>query len=130
MVATSIFFIGIIASKARLAASPPLASASVSTRGVILPAHAPFVLVPATLTFLAPMADDCVPVSIGLFLVYGCDLEGKGFAVLKPRPTVESDTRYADGSEFDSEDISRLAVGIVGRGTEDSADTTEREGFA
>ena len=35
MVAMSIFFIGIIASKARLASAPPAASASVSTRGVI-----------------------------------------------------------------------------------------------
>src|SRR5687768_17514308 len=35
MVATSIFFIGIIASKARLASAPPAASASVSARGVI-----------------------------------------------------------------------------------------------
>jgi hypothetical protein len=35
MAATSIFFIGIIASKARLVTSPPAAKASVSTRGVI-----------------------------------------------------------------------------------------------
>src|SRR5512144_1830015 len=35
MVATSIFFIDIIASKARLASAPPAASASVSARGVI-----------------------------------------------------------------------------------------------
>ena len=35
ILATSIFFIGIIASNARLATSPPRAIASVSTRGVI-----------------------------------------------------------------------------------------------
>jgi hypothetical protein len=35
MVAMSIFFIGIIAAKARLASAPPAASASVSARGVI-----------------------------------------------------------------------------------------------
>ena len=35
MVAMSIFFIVIIASKARLASLPPVASASVSARGVI-----------------------------------------------------------------------------------------------
>jgi hypothetical protein len=35
VVATSIFFIGIIASKARFASPPPAASASVSARGVI-----------------------------------------------------------------------------------------------
>src|SRR5262249_33651651 len=37
MVAMSIFFIGIIASKARLASAPPADSASVSARGVICP---------------------------------------------------------------------------------------------
>ena len=35
MAATSIFFMGIIASNARFASAPPLAMASVSTRGVI-----------------------------------------------------------------------------------------------
>jgi hypothetical protein len=35
MVAMSIFFIGIIASKARFASAPPAASASVSARGAI-----------------------------------------------------------------------------------------------
>ena len=35
MAATSIFFMGIIASKARFALSPPAAIASVSARGVI-----------------------------------------------------------------------------------------------
>jgi len=35
MVAMSIFFIGIIAAKARLASAPPAASASVGARGVI-----------------------------------------------------------------------------------------------
>ena len=35
MAATSIFFIVIIASKARFASAPPAASASVSARGVI-----------------------------------------------------------------------------------------------
>jgi hypothetical protein len=35
MVAMSIFFIGIMAAKARFASSPPTASASVSVRGVI-----------------------------------------------------------------------------------------------
>src|SRR4029078_7180865 len=35
ILATSIFFIGIIASNARLATAPPAAIASVSTRGVI-----------------------------------------------------------------------------------------------
>jgi len=39
MVAMSIFFIGIIASKARFASPPPAASASVSARGVICQEH-------------------------------------------------------------------------------------------
>src|SRR3954452_14166199 len=40
-----------------------------------LPADAPFVLAPAAATFLPAIADDRVPVAVGLFLVLGRDLE-------------------------------------------------------
>src|SRR5688500_16777797 len=50
-----------------------------------LPGQAPAILAPAALTFLAAIADDRVPVAIGLFLIVRCDLEGKGFAVLELR---------------------------------------------
>ena len=71
MVAMSIFFIGIIASKARFASPPPAASASVEhTRGD-LPGQAAAVLAPTALTFLAAIADDRVPVPVRLFLIAG-----------------------------------------------------------
>src|SRR5690606_23154577 len=40
-----------------------------------LPGHAPLVLAPAARAFLATIADDRVPVAIGLFLIVGRDLE-------------------------------------------------------
>jgi hypothetical protein len=88
MVAMSIFFIGIIASKARLASAPPAASASASARGD-LPGDAPAVLAPTALALLAVIADDRVPVAIRLFLIVRRDLERKGLAVRERRAAVE-----------------------------------------
>ena len=50
-----------------------------------LPGDAPFVLAPAAGAFLAAVADDGVPVAVGLGLVVGGDLEGEGLAVLERR---------------------------------------------
>ena len=86
ILATSIFFMSIIASNARFASAPPAAIASVSTRGRDLPGDAPPVLAPAALALLAAIADDRVPVAVGLVLVVGCDLEGEGFVVLEAGP--------------------------------------------
>src|SRR4030095_7591557 len=47
-----------------------------------LPGQAPAILAPTALTFLAAVADDGVPVAVGLFLSVRRDLEGKGLAVL------------------------------------------------
>src|ERR671911_464468 len=68
------------------------------TRGD-LPAHAPFVLAPAALAFLPAIADDCVPVAVGLFLIVGRDLERKGLAVLVVWPAIEADTGYPRDDE-------------------------------
>src|SRR5712664_3184451 len=64
--AMSIFFIPIIASKARFASSPPAASASVSTRGVICQEIPPLVFAPPALALLSAITDDCVPVAVRL----------------------------------------------------------------
>jgi hypothetical protein len=93
MMAMSIFFIGIIASKARLASSPPAASASVSVRGVICQERPQRSLAPSALSLLAAVADDRVPVAVRLLLIVGRDLEGKGLAVREFRAAVESHTR-------------------------------------
>ena len=78
------FFI-FIASKARLASSPPAAIASVSTRGVICQGEPPTVLAPTALTFLATIADYRVPVTVCLFLSVCRDLKRKGLAVSELR---------------------------------------------
>ena len=83
MVATSIFFIVIIASKARLASAPPAASASVSARGVICQERPQRSLHQPHCALLAAVADDRVPVAVGLFLIVGRDLEGERLAVLE-----------------------------------------------
>src|SRR5215203_4225743 len=88
-----------------------------------LPANAPFVLAPAALALLPPVADDRVPVAVGLCLILRRDLEGKGLTVLVVRPAIESDTGYARDGEFDNQGIACFAVGIVARRTVDCADT-------
>jgi hypothetical protein len=110
MVAMSIFFIGIIASKARFASPPPAASASVNARGVICQ-EAPPVLAPTALTFLAAIADDRAPVAVRLFLIVRRDLEGKGLAVPELPAAVETETGTAQNGELHRQHIALLAAG-------------------
>jgi hypothetical protein len=42
-------------------------------------------------------------------------LEGEGFAVREDGPAVQSDAGNAEDGEFDGEDVTRLARGIVAR---------------
>ncbi len=93
--ATSIFFMPIIASNARFASSPPAASASVSTTRRDLPRYAPFIFAPAALALLAAIADDGVPIAVGLGLIVSGDLEREGFAMFECGTAVEADTRDA-----------------------------------
>ena len=48
-----------------------------------LPGDAPLVFAPATRAFLAAIADDSVPVAVGLFLIVSGDLEREGFVMLE-----------------------------------------------
>ena len=50
-----------------------------------LPGDAPLVLAPAARALLAAVADDGVPVAVGLLLVVGGDLEREGLVVLERR---------------------------------------------
>src|SRR6185503_10210791 len=61
-----------------------------------LPREAPAVLAPAALAFLAAIADDRVPVAVGLFLIVRRDLEGKRFGVLELRAAVETEAGNAE----------------------------------
>jgi hypothetical protein len=82
MVATSIFFIDIIASK-RLSATGRQRVGQ-HARGD-LPGEAPAVLAPTTRAFLAAVADNRIPVAVRLRLIVRGDLEGKRLAVLERR---------------------------------------------
>jgi hypothetical protein len=55
-----------------------------------LPRQTPPVLSPAACTFLAAVADDRVPKSVGLGLIVGFDLERKGLVVLERRAAVQA----------------------------------------
>jgi hypothetical protein len=46
-----------------------------------LPRDAPLVFAPAALALLAAIADDGVPVAVGLLLIVGGDLERGGFTM-------------------------------------------------
>ena len=54
-----------------------------------LPGEAPAILAPAAGALLAAVADDRVPVPIGLGLASGCDLKRERLVVLEIRPAVE-----------------------------------------
>jgi hypothetical protein len=77
IVAMLIFFICIIASKARFASLPPTA-----------------------LTLLAAVGDDRVPVTVRLFLIVRRDLEGKGLGVPERRAAVETETGNTQDGEL------------------------------
>jgi hypothetical protein len=111
MAAMSIFFICIIASKARLAAaaSGPV-TASVRAIGVV-----PFVLAPTAGAFLAAVADDGVPVAVRFGLVNGCDLKRERFVVLERGSAIETDAGNAHQVEFDRQRVPFLPRRKVSR---------------
>src|SRR6188474_3467213 len=86
-----------------------------------LPRHAPLVLAPAARAFLAAIADDGVPIAVGLGLIVSGDHERKGFAVLELRTAVAADTGDAGNLEFDHQHISLLAGWVVTGCTPDGA---------
>src|ERR1700704_1237282 len=74
-----------------------------------LPGDAPFVLAPAARTLLAAIADDGVPVAVGLLLIVGGDLKREGFVVLEHGAAVEANTRDAGDCEFYRQPVALLA---------------------
>ena len=118
-----------MASNARFASSPPAASASVSTRGVICQETPPLVLAPAARTLLTSIADDGVPVAVGLLLIIGGDLKRKSFVMLERGTAVEAKTRDAGNREFHRQHVALLAGGVVTGGTVDGAHGAVGKGF-
>src|SRR5712675_2389164 len=119
----------IMASNARFASSPPAASASVSTRGVICQETAPLVLAPAACTLLASIADNGVPVAVGLLLVIGGDLKRESFVMLERRTAVEADTGNAGDCEFHRQHVALLAGWVVTGCTVDATHGAVGKGF-
>lgn len=77
----------------------------------VLPGNPPLVLAPATVTGLAAVFDDGVPVAGGFRLGVGGDLKAKGLAVLELRPAVEADAGDREDGELDGQDLAFLPDG-------------------
>src|SRR3954452_24011181 len=66
-----------------------------------LPRNAPLVFAPAAVTLLAAIADDGVPIAVGLGLIVGGDLEREGFVMSEHGTAVQADTRDTGNTELD-----------------------------
>src|SRR5204863_4181235 len=117
----------IIASNARLASSPPAAIASVSTRGVICHETPHLSLHQPQGTLLTAIADDGVPIAIGLSLIVSGDREREGFVMFERGTAIEADTRDTGNVEFDYKHISLLTGWVVTRCTVDRTDSAVRK---
>src|SRR5579883_889130 len=93
-----------------------------------LPGEAPPVLAPAARAFAAAIADDRVPVTVGLFLRIRRDLEGEGLAVLEGRAAVETETGNAHDRELDRQHIALLAAREIGGRRVNGGDSAVRKG--
>src|SRR3979490_1170320 len=82
-----------------------------------LPGDAPLVLAPAAATLLADIADNGVPVAVGLLLIIGGDLKRESFVMLERGTAVEADTGDAGDGDFYRQQVAPLAGGVVTGGT-------------
>ena len=78
-----------------------------------LPGKAPAILAPTALAFLAPVADDGVPIAVGFVLIVRRDLEREGFAVPELRSTVETEAGDAHDGELHGEHFVLPAARVV-----------------
>src|SRR5258708_27194704 len=97
------------------------------TRGD-LPGEAPAVLAPTALAFRSAVADDRVPVTVGLFLILRRYLKGKGLAVPEHRAAVDTETGNAHDGELHRQHITLLAARIIPRSLVNSGYFTIRKG--
>src|SRR5205085_412057 len=86
-----------------------------------LPGDAPLVLAPAARALLAAIADDGVPVAVGLLLIVGGDLEREGFAMFERGTAVEAETSDAGNCELDHQHVALLAGRVIAGRTVDGA---------
>src|SRR5438477_9984064 len=74
-----------------------------------LPGNAPLVLAPAARALLATIADNGIPVAVGLLLIVGGDLEREGFVMFERGSAVKANTRDAGNCEFDRQHVALFA---------------------
>src|SRR6266545_2689820 len=93
-----------------------------------LPGEAPAVLAPTARAFLAPIADNRIPVAVCLRLILRGYLEGERLAVLERRAAVETEAGNAEDGELHRQHIAGLAARVVARCLVDSGHFTIRKG--
>src|SRR5262249_16827042 len=86
------------------------------------------VFAPAACALLATIADDGVPIAIGLFLIVGRDLKREGFVMLEHRTAVDAETGDACDGEFDCQHVALLAGRVATGCTEDGTHRTVGKG--
>src|SRR5712672_3894915 len=94
-----------------------------------LPGNAPLVLAPAARTLLASIADNGVPVAVGLLLIIGGDLKRESFVMLEYGTAVEANTGDAGDCEFYRQHVALLAGWIVTGCTVDGTHSAVGKGF-
>src|SRR5436190_9194508 len=78
-----------------------------------LPGDTPPVFAPAARALLSTIADDGVPVAVGLLLIVGGDLEREGFAMLERGTAVDADTGDPGNCEFNRQHVALLTGWVV-----------------
>src|SRR5262249_59466808 len=73
----------------------------------------PFVFPPPPRAPRPAITDDCVPVAVRLFLIFGRDLEREGFVMLEHGTAVEAETGYAEDRELHRQHVALPSTGIV-----------------
>src|SRR5258705_5950841 len=94
-----------------------------------LPGDAPLVLAPAERALLASMADDGIPVAVGLLLIIGGDLKRESFVMLERGTAVEAHTGDAGDCEFHRQHVALLAGWVITGCTVDGTYRAVGKGF-
>src|SRR6267154_403728 len=94
-----------------------------------LPGDAPLVLAPAARTLLAAIADNGVPVAVGLLLIIGGDLKRESLVMLEHGTAVQAKAGDAGDCEFHRQHVALLAGWVVTGCTVDGTDGAVGKGF-
>src|SRR3954465_7773153 len=93
-----------------------------------LPGDTPAILAPTARAFLAAIADDRVPVAVGLVLRVRCHLEGKCLGRFERRSTVETETRNTQDAELHRQHVALLTARVVAGRLVNSTDVAVGKG--